>query len=290
MTRARQSASGAGRIGRNLHELGGGTSPASRAAVATAAATCDEAALPPAELRILCVEDHADTCEMIRELLLLEGYAVECATGGSMGLKRLSEERFDLVVTDYALPDRTGIDMLKEARQNGWLNGTPQVLFTAHPEPERLDGVTLVKKPLAVDAFLQTIHELLEPMRAAAVERARRIRCESVRAPSAMNDSPAKPRVDLTLYVSAASLASMRALRALEQLLLQYDPDEVRLRVVDLAKDPSGADEDDRIVFTPTLVQRYPAPRIRVLGNLTNTQVVVDMLEAAGCHRKRPSS
>jgi CheY-like chemotaxis protein len=220
---------------------------------------------------------------MLTELLRLEGYDVETVMSMSAGMRALRSRTYDLVITDYGLPDGTGTDMLRAAQREGALGAARLVLFTAHPEPPRDEGVVIVRKPLAVDSFMKTIYELLEPARGAALERARRR--DSSTTMRAVR--PVGPRVELMLYISRSSLASLRALRAMDQLLLSYEADDVKLTVVDLAKDASRVADEDRIVFTPTLVQRYPQPKARILGDLEDIQVVVDLLEAAGVKRKR---
>lgn len=235
-------------------------------------------------LSILCVEDHADTCEMLAELLKLEGYEVETAMSIGAGRSALDRRSFDLVITDYALPDGTGTEMLFAARDDGALGTAGLVLFTAHPEPALIDGATLIRKPLAVDSFLKTISEVLEPARAAALEKARQERRDSSSI-RALIVAP-RARVEFVLYVSSSSLASQRAVRAMDQLLLAYEPDEVRFTVIDLATGSSRSADEDRVVFTPTLVQRFPAPKARILGDLTNVQVVIDLLENAGVRRR----
>ena len=88
-------------------------------------------------------------------------------------------------------------------------------------------------------------------------------------------------KVELVLYVSSASPASIRARRNLEQLLSRFAPDQVRWTVRDLGVDPLAGAED-RIAFTPTLVKRFPEPRMWVLGNLRETEVLADMLRICG--------
>jgi hypothetical protein len=55
----------------------------------------------------------------------------------------------------------------------------------------------------------------------------------------------------------------------------------VRYTVCDLVRDPL-AGEVDRIAFTPTLVKRYPEPKMWVLGNLREPQIVADVLRVCG--------
>ena len=92
-------------------------------------------------------------------------------------------------------------------------------------------------------------------------------------------------KVELVLYVSSASPASLQARRNLEQVLSQFAAGQVRWTIRDLGREPL-AGEDDRIAFTPTLVKRFPEPRMWVLGNLRETDILADMLRVCGVELK----
>lgn len=76
--------------------------------------------------RILCVEDHQDTCEMIT--LLLREYEVVGADSLAEGLRQATSERFDLYLLDYNLPDGTGLELCLLIR--GFDQETPVILCT----------------------------------------------------------------------------------------------------------------------------------------------------------------
>src|SRR5215467_2516540 len=65
---------------------------------------------------ILIIDDEAGIRESLETLLEFEGYSVESAETGEEGLARLSERSFDLVLLDFALPDRNGLEVLSEIR------------------------------------------------------------------------------------------------------------------------------------------------------------------------------
>lgn len=71
-------------------------------------------------MRILVVEDHADTRNVLAGLLTRWGYEVSSADSLKTGLDRLnSEPPVDVVVSDIALPDGTGYALVSEARRTG---------------------------------------------------------------------------------------------------------------------------------------------------------------------------
>jgi circadian clock protein KaiB len=92
-------------------------------------------------------------------------------------------------------------------------------------------------------------------------------------------------RVELVLYISSASPASIQARRNLERLLSQFESSQVKCSVRDLVREPF-AGEEDRIAFTPTLVKRFPEPRMWVLGNLRETEILSDLLRVCGVDAK----
>jgi signal transduction histidine kinase/ActR/RegA family two-component response regulator len=65
-------------------------------------------------LRLLFVEDHDDTREVLARLLSLRGYCIEAARNAQEARSLSSEKTFDLLVSDIALPDATGCELLKE--------------------------------------------------------------------------------------------------------------------------------------------------------------------------------
>ena len=66
---------------------------------------------------VLIIDDEAAIRESLQTLLELEGYEVEMAGDGQEGLARLAERPFDLVLLDYALPERNGIEILRDIRE-----------------------------------------------------------------------------------------------------------------------------------------------------------------------------
>jgi CheY-like chemotaxis protein len=59
--------------------------------------------------RILCVEDHEDTYDLVA--FVLRDYEVVGARSGSEALRRMIDDRFDLYLFDYNLPDGTGLEL-----------------------------------------------------------------------------------------------------------------------------------------------------------------------------------
>ena len=86
----------------------------SEAAVMAQRVRVEEEAAAPS---ILIIDDEEAIRESLETLLLLENYSVESAETGEEGLARIAERPFDLVLLDFALPDRNGLEILKDIRE-----------------------------------------------------------------------------------------------------------------------------------------------------------------------------
>ena len=70
-------------------------------------------------LRILHVEDDEQTARMVSKIMSRTGDRVTTVANGKEGLRRASEDPFDLVILDRMLPDMTGIDIVTKLRAAG---------------------------------------------------------------------------------------------------------------------------------------------------------------------------
>src|SRR5260221_10077373 len=66
---------------------------------------------------ILVVDDESEIREGLELLLSSEGYGVSSAGTAEAGLAKLEERPFDLLLLDVSLPDRNGLELLKEVRR-----------------------------------------------------------------------------------------------------------------------------------------------------------------------------
>jgi DNA-binding NtrC family response regulator len=84
--------------------------------------------------RILVVDDEADIRESLETLLCLEGYTVELAQNGAEGLRRAESANYDIVLLDLMMPDRSGMEVLREIRDRD--AETPVFMITAYGSVE----------------------------------------------------------------------------------------------------------------------------------------------------------
>lgn len=116
-------------------------------------------------MKIILIEDDSKTAQAIRAGLKGEGYEVAVAKTGEDGLHLINSETSDLVVLDWMLPGRDGIEILKSLRTCG--TKTPVLLLTARDAVEdRVLGLEsgaddYLVKPFAFAELLARIRALL---------------------------------------------------------------------------------------------------------------------------------
>jgi two-component system response regulator GlrR len=97
----------------------------------------------------------------------------------------------------------------------------------------------------------------------------------------ARSRADASPPIELVLYVSPFSRYAQTAQRNCEDLLARFDRTRVKFEVCDVSRNPERGDEDS-VCYTPMLVKRSPLPRTYVLGDLSNTEALVGLLQSCG--------
>jgi PAS domain S-box-containing protein len=79
-----------------------------------------QSTIPASRLRVLLVEDHGDTAEMMKLLLEGQGHEVCSAADLATALNiAAGDGRFDLIVSDLGLPDGTGFELMRGLRESG---------------------------------------------------------------------------------------------------------------------------------------------------------------------------
>lgn len=78
----------------------------------------------------------------------------------------------------------------------------------------------------------------------------------------------------LKLYVTGDTPRSDRAISNLKVLCEEHFPNEYKIIVVDVLKQPDLA-EKEKIIVTPTLIKESPLPQIRIIGDLSELKTVL---------------
>lgn len=106
--------------------------------------------------RILLVEDEPGLQLTLSDRLRREGYQVDTAGDGALGLEKAASGAYDLVLLDVMLPKKNGFDVLRDLRQRGV--ETPVMMLTARGQV--VDTVVGLK--LGADDYLAKPFEMME--------------------------------------------------------------------------------------------------------------------------------
>jgi len=161
---------------------------------------------------ILVIDDEAEIREGLELLLKTEGYQVSMADTGQSGLARLGEHPYDLLLLDVSLPDRNGIELLKDIRRQN--PNLPIVLITAYGSIEmaraafKSGAMDYITKPWSNDELLAQVAQAVE---------AHRLREENVQLKRALKQRFNFPNIIgksekmLTLFDLVAQVAPSRS-------------------------------------------------------------------------------
>ena len=120
--------------------------------------------MPEVKCRVLLIDDHQDTSEMLQLLLGEEDYAVTTAATVQEGLSLAATKEFDLYILDKRLPDGNGVDLCTKLNQI--TPGVPCVFYTGDAyEIHRVEAMAAgadayVTKP-DIDGLIENINKLL---------------------------------------------------------------------------------------------------------------------------------
>jgi CheY-like chemotaxis protein len=111
--------------------------------------------------RILVVDDEPFVCDAVRMMLTFDGHQVDTASSGQEALVRYDQEKYDVVITDYAMPVMKGDELALAIKER--TPGQPVVLITAYAEMLKagnhpLRGVDfIISKPFLLENLREAI-------------------------------------------------------------------------------------------------------------------------------------
>jgi DNA-binding response OmpR family regulator len=115
--------------------------------------------------KILIVEDEPNMRMGLKDNLEFEGYNVDFADNGEDGLKKILENKYDLILLDVMMPKMSGLDVCRKAREKSIT--TPIILLTAKGEEvDKIVGLEIgaddyVTKPFSLRELLARIKAIL---------------------------------------------------------------------------------------------------------------------------------
>ena len=120
--------------------------------------------MPQTKCRVLCIDDHDDTSEMLKLLLSQEDYEVAVAASCADALLMAREGEFDLYVLDRRLPDGSGLELCQDLTKA--TPGVPSIFYTGdaydihRSEALAVGANDYVTKP-DIDRLIESVRDLL---------------------------------------------------------------------------------------------------------------------------------
>jgi CheY-like chemotaxis protein len=116
--------------------------------------------------KILLVDDHADTTELLGMYLERRGFDVASAGTVAGAIEVFSQGHFDAVVSDLRLPDGTGLDLIRKLRSSAPIRA---IALSGSSEPEDIDASKRagfdahLVKPVPAEHLAEMLRKLIRP-------------------------------------------------------------------------------------------------------------------------------
>ena len=117
--------------------------------------------------KIIIIDDEIHIVELIKFNLENSGYEVDVSYDGLDGYLKIKQDKPQLVLLDWMLPNISGIDMLKKIRSDQSLSNIPVIMLTAkNMENDKIEGLELgaddyITKPFSIKELLARISSVL---------------------------------------------------------------------------------------------------------------------------------
>src|SRR6476646_7705285 len=117
-------------------------------------------------IKILVVDDERGLCAGIQEALKREGYAVDAATDALAALQITESRLYNLIITDYRMPQLTGLELLTRVRAKS--HDTFFILMTAYGTVEgaveamKQGAYDYLSKPIDMQRLRTLVQKALE--------------------------------------------------------------------------------------------------------------------------------
>ena len=118
-------------------------------------------------IKILIVDDMSTMRRIVKNALKQIGFSnMEEAEDGTSALAKLRAEAFNFVISDWNMPNMTGLDLLKTIRGDAALKGIPVLMVTAEAKQENIveavqAGVSnYIVKPFTAETLKEKIDKI----------------------------------------------------------------------------------------------------------------------------------
>lgn len=218
------------------------------------------------EPRILIVEDEPHVAEVLARMFTRSGYSVDRAETGQKALEALSETRYDAVSLDLMLPDVSGLNLIRELRQQPQTADLPIMVLSAKMEEGRLaingdfTNIEWLAKPTDEHRILNSLKRLIgEP----EYSKVRVLHVEDDSEVHQVIRAMAGPRFDFELETSLSNARNRISLERFDVIIL------------DIAL-PDGSGW----TLLPEIRERQPNARVLILSGSELTADEACMVES----------
>jgi CheY-like chemotaxis protein len=214
--------------------------------------------MPAISPNVLIVEDDDAIRDALAEVVARAGYRVSTARHGGEALEMVDREPPALVLLDLMMPVVDGWTFLRTLEETNVR--IPVVVMTAAEPPDVPAPIPVLSKPVSS-------HDVMK-----AIAAWTRIQ-------------PQRP-VDIALYVCRACEACERTIETLIAVLDEYQPDDIALRVHNVAECTRAELDADGVMTTPTIRMHRPLP-LWFVGELRDRRWLRTVLDTVGAQRSR---
>ena len=120
-------------------------------------------------MKILIVEDDANSRTYLERALKTQGYSVESAANGVAGLEQAEQAPPDLIISDILMPEMDGFELCRRVKTDEQLHSIPFIFYSAtyvEPKDEKLamalGASRFLIKPMELDDFFRAIKAVID--------------------------------------------------------------------------------------------------------------------------------
>ena len=130
----------------------------------------------PKQTKILVIDDDPDVHTLVKKILEPKSYDVVCAFDGDEGLRKVVEERPDLIILDVIMPGKHGFEVCKELKTDEkyhFFSDIPVLMLTVYPEEREkmhlsmregmmMEAEDYLQKPVDPQELVNRVEDLLK--------------------------------------------------------------------------------------------------------------------------------
>jgi DNA-binding response OmpR family regulator len=130
----------------------------------------------PKQTKILLIDDDPDVHTLVKKILEPKSYDVICAYNGDEGLRKVVEERPDLIILDVIMPGKHGFEVCKELKSDEkyhFFSNIPVLMLTVYPEDREkmhlsiregmmMEAEDYLQKPVDPQELVNRVEDLLK--------------------------------------------------------------------------------------------------------------------------------